>query len=73
MLISSPLLKDALLYTTPGKLRVVITLSFALLRVFHACLTPIVKLKHLMTGQVVPAATQSLPAAMLWFHDFTLL
>jgi len=52
---------------------VVITLSFALLSVFHACLTPIVKLKDLMTGQAVPAATQSLPAAMLWFHDFTLL
>jgi hypothetical protein len=51
---------------------VVITLSLALLSVFHACLTPIVKLKHLPTGQVVPAATQSLPAAMLWFRDFLL-
>jgi hypothetical protein len=62
-----PLLKGAVLCTTSAKLQVVITLSFALISVFHACLTPI-KLKHLLTGQVVPAAIQSLPDAMHWFH-----
>jgi len=42
ILISSPLQKGALFYTTSGKLQVVNTLSFALLRVFHVCFTPIV-------------------------------